>query len=382
MSSRSPEGWWYTQSATSPSLARGSAITNTGRPHACARSRPAGSVSTATAPASAAWPQNRAPWNWLPGSAAYRSPGSTWRESCVTPVTMTGPCGPANRSGPGGPSVTMPSRLASPDSGRPRPPCGRSSAGTRRGYRRSRRGEPDLGTLAVIWRDLQRLQRELHDVVEDRPGYVVAEVVALVRVLDVDRDHQLRIRGRGDPDVAGPVLAQAVRLGVPYLGGAGLGCHRVAGDLPPRLQCHGRVQHGHLLQDRDELMGGAGFEHPLAPRLAGRDILAVRPGGARDDGWRYPDSAVGDRRVHAGHLHRGRRHPLAEGEGVPLVAPPLRRRCQDARAGAGQWQPGRHPDPERPVVLVLQLRADVLDDLDHPDVAGVGHDPGQREPLG
>src|SRR6516162_4394064 len=99
---------------------------------------------------------------------------------------MTGPSGPVNRSGPAAPLATIPSRLASPDSGRPRPPCGRSSAGTRRGYRRSRRGEPDLGTLAVIRRDLQRLQRKLHDVVEHRPSDVVAEVVARARVLDVD----------------------------------------------------------------------------------------------------------------------------------------------------------------------------------------------------
>ena len=65
----------------------GSVTTNTGTPQSRADSRPAGSVSTATAPAATASGQNSAPW-WLPpGSAAYRSPGRTARESWVMPVT-------------------------------------------------------------------------------------------------------------------------------------------------------------------------------------------------------------------------------------------------------------------------------------------------------
>ena len=51
MSSRRPDGCRYTQSATSPSRARGSATTNTGSPHPRAAARPPGSVRTATAPA-------------------------------------------------------------------------------------------------------------------------------------------------------------------------------------------------------------------------------------------------------------------------------------------------------------------------------------------
>ena len=54
-------------------------------------------MSTAAAPAAAASGQNRAPWNWLPGSATYRSPGRTRRESCVTPVTPVGPLRPGER---------------------------------------------------------------------------------------------------------------------------------------------------------------------------------------------------------------------------------------------------------------------------------------------
>ncbi len=75
-----------------PSRARGSATTKAGSPDPRPpRPGPAGSVSTAAAPAAAASGQNRAPWNRLPGSAAYRSPGRTSRESCVMPVTPVGP---------------------------------------------------------------------------------------------------------------------------------------------------------------------------------------------------------------------------------------------------------------------------------------------------
>ncbi len=55
------DGSPYTQEATSPSRARGSATTNTGSPQSAARLFPSGSVSTATAPASAASSQNAAP---------------------------------------------------------------------------------------------------------------------------------------------------------------------------------------------------------------------------------------------------------------------------------------------------------------------------------
>ena len=99
------DGSPYTQEATSPSRARGSATTNTGSPQCAARLLPSGSVSTATAPASAASSQNAAPWCWRPGSAAYRSPGCTRRESCVTPDTVTGPAWPGERVRPGPPGA-------------------------------------------------------------------------------------------------------------------------------------------------------------------------------------------------------------------------------------------------------------------------------------
>jgi hypothetical protein len=56
-----PDGWPYTQEATSPSRARGSVTTNSGSPQPAARSRPAGSVSTPAAPARAAATANWAP---------------------------------------------------------------------------------------------------------------------------------------------------------------------------------------------------------------------------------------------------------------------------------------------------------------------------------
>ena len=61
MRSSFPDGCRYTQSATSPSRALGSATTNTGSPQRRALARPAGSVRTATAPARAASGQNSAP---------------------------------------------------------------------------------------------------------------------------------------------------------------------------------------------------------------------------------------------------------------------------------------------------------------------------------
>ena len=80
------DGLPYTQQATSPSRARGSASTKTGTPVAAARARPSGSVSTAAAPAATASAQNAAPCTRAPGRATYRSPGLTQRESSVTPV--------------------------------------------------------------------------------------------------------------------------------------------------------------------------------------------------------------------------------------------------------------------------------------------------------
>ena len=75
MSRSRRDGFPYTQQATSPSLARGSATTKTGTPLAAARARPSGSVRTATAPAATASAQNAAPCTRAPGSATYRSPG-------------------------------------------------------------------------------------------------------------------------------------------------------------------------------------------------------------------------------------------------------------------------------------------------------------------
>ncbi len=99
-----------TQRAVSPSTARGSSATSTGRPWPAQRSAPAGSVRKAAAPACATASAKSAPCAREPGSAAYRSPGWTARESSVQPVTTT----PAS-----GRSVRRPGRLSSsPLSGR------------------------------------------------------------------------------------------------------------------------------------------------------------------------------------------------------------------------------------------------------------------------
>jgi hypothetical protein len=107
----------YTRAATLPSSPRGSATTQTGRPVERASSSPAGSVSTATAPRDAASAAYRAPWVRAPGSAAYRSPGTTPAEARVTPETAV----------PGSPVTGSPRR--SPRSARRsgRVPAGRGT---------------------------------------------------------------------------------------------------------------------------------------------------------------------------------------------------------------------------------------------------------------
>src|SRR4051794_7938091 len=111
--------------ANGPSTRRGAEVTTTGNPDRSASARPESSVSTATAPASAATALNLAPCVWLPGSAAYRSPGRTARESWVTPVTETSTTGSDRSGGSVRPAMTVGTPLS--DHGATR--CGRSGAG-------------------------------------------------------------------------------------------------------------------------------------------------------------------------------------------------------------------------------------------------------------
>src|SRR5262249_32257668 len=163
---------------------RGSETTKTGRSLRMARSRPAGSVSTATAPAAAACSQNSAPWCLLPGSAAYRSPGCTDVESWVIPVTPRSSRLMKAASCPEASGLRRPSSEASPVSDRTGTYRGRRAAGTGRDYLSSRRREWDVWDMPVVGRDLHRGQGELHDRVEHRAGHLDAEVAALARVLN------------------------------------------------------------------------------------------------------------------------------------------------------------------------------------------------------
>ncbi len=125
-STRTPAaGRPYTQAATWPSTERGSGTTSTGTPVATAAGRPSGSVRIATAPPATASGENAAPWAARPGSATYRSPWRTWRESMVMPVTAA--------SGARGPPEGAPSRAARPDSGRTGHAVGRMDDGGRTG---------------------------------------------------------------------------------------------------------------------------------------------------------------------------------------------------------------------------------------------------------
>ena len=69
-----------------------------------ARSRPVGSVRTATAPAERACPTKSAPWARAPGRAAKRSPGRTSAARNVTPVTNP-PGSPASAAATRAPSM-------------------------------------------------------------------------------------------------------------------------------------------------------------------------------------------------------------------------------------------------------------------------------------
>ena len=164
--------------------ARGSSTTSTGSPVAAARSAPAGSVRTATAPGAgrlrdelgAVGAEARA------GRRTGR-PASTARESWVTPVTRT--VGRRRR----GRATRRPPR-------RPR------SSG-RGGVRRTRScghgddpigrspGDRDARRDGAGRRDPAVLEAERHDLLEHRAGEHAAEV-AVARVLQEDRDDQRR----------------------------------------------------------------------------------------------------------------------------------------------------------------------------------------------
>ena len=108
----------YTQADTSPSTPRGSPTTRTGAstPASARIASPSGSVRIAAAPADAACVPNRAPCVVNPGSAAYRSPACTWRESRVTPVIRSGgPAGSPSRARRSAPARRTPvGRIVTP----------------------------------------------------------------------------------------------------------------------------------------------------------------------------------------------------------------------------------------------------------------------------
>src|SRR5215469_886045 len=139
------------------------------------------------------------------------------------------PFGISARGVPAG--LGVPKSSPSPDNGRAWRRAGRI---TTREYPVSGRGEPDIWDCRAVWRDLERLHRELNDLVEDRAGDLVAEVPEfLIRVLHVHGDYDLRIVTRRHAYITGSVLAQRVRrraLGTGLARGAGLGRDRVAGD--------------------------------------------------------------------------------------------------------------------------------------------------------
>src|SRR5712691_1418912 len=358
MSNNRPDGLPYTQDATSPSLARGSEITKTGSPLRIARSRPTGSVNTATAPAAAACSQNSAPWCLLPGSAAYRSPGWTAAESCVIPISPRSLC----RKEESSPGDRRPSSAASPVNERTGTERGRRAAGTGRDYLTSGHRERDVCDMTAVRCDLHRGQRELHHSVEDRARDLDPEIAPLTRILNVDRDDQTVLaRRRRDPDET-----RAVGV-VLLLGGAGLGRDRVAADNSPGLTAT-PVDQRDLLERRQQFPGGLGPDYAVRGRLRSGHVPAGTGGVPGHERRSDPHAAVRDRRVDAGHLHGGDVDALAERDLVPLVAVvagPLRVGPQQARRLPRQVEPGVPAKPEGTKLGVLLGLGDVLGDLHH-----------------
>src|SRR5579859_1501922 len=368
------DGSPYTQQATSPSLARGSPTTKTGTPQAAARARPTGSVSTATAPEATAAAQNSAPCTWVPGNATYRSPGRTTRESRVTPEAWPRSFG--KNEFPTGAS-RIPSSGPSSDSGRGGVWAGRIATG--RGYLQSSRVQAYVRRRGPVRRDLQRGQRVLHHLIEDRTCDDDTEVAALARVLHVYCYDQLRVVAWRHANVARSIDAQGAGS-VGFLRSSGLGGDRVPGNDAPGLAARG-VDGRHLLHDLEQFVRRLGLDDAPGGRGPGRGVGARGVRGALDQRRADPDAAVRYRRVDLGHLQRGDRHALAERQRVPRVPVPLRDRGEDARALPGQPDARQLAEAERPQVVVLDLLGDVGRNLGDANVGGVRDDAGDGEPL-
>ena len=147
--SRSALGAPYTQREAAPSTPRGSSATSSGTPRSPQRAAPSGSVRTAVAPRSTAAGAKSAPCARAPGSAAYRSPGCTARESSVAPVTVVEAAGRSGRR-PGSRSSRPLSGRATGRSGRRTRAAPFAGAGTSRGYAGSSARSRSFGDGAPV----------------------------------------------------------------------------------------------------------------------------------------------------------------------------------------------------------------------------------------
>src|SRR6185437_6848553 len=233
---------------------------------------------------------------------------------------------------------------ASPVSERTGTYRGRRAAGTGRDYLSSRHREWDVRDMAVIRRNLHGGQRELHHRVEHRTSHLDAEIAAVPRVLDVDGDDQaVPARSRRDADET-----RAVSLAL-LLRGARLRCHRVSGKQSPRLTAP-VVDKRDLLERWNQLGRDLRRHHPVSAWSLRRDVLARACRMTGNELRRYPDAAVRDRLVDIGHLDCRHADALAERDLIALVAVvagPLRRGEQQARALAGQVKPRIRAEAER-----------------------------------
>ena len=117
-------------------------------------------------------------------------------------------------------------------------------------------------------------------------------------------------------------------------------------------------------------------------RRFGRMVLAVAVDRADHDVRCDADTAVGDRGVDAGHLHRRDTDALAECDGRHRRLGPRGDRRQQAVLLTRQPRAGEAAEPVAAQVGVQLVRAEPARDLDRADVARLREHAGEGQSLG
>ena len=121
--------------------------------------------------------------------------------------------------------------------------------------------------------------------------------------------------------------------------------------------------------------------HPAVSGRRGRLERARRVHRAPHQARLHPHAAVGDRRVHGGHLQRGDGEALPERHRGQARPRPVIERREDAARLSREAHAGGLPESELRQEAVEAGRAERVGNLDRSDVARVGEDVGQRHRL-